>query len=99
MRLANKIGEKKDAYNIGDDIRSLERRILDITRKRETYGIGRFKELGGDMATSSREELVVGFEDDFKLLLAKLLDYEGDGGQAIYYLDIWHGRSREDCSC
>ncbi|CDY18642.1 BnaA09g07530D [Brassica napus] len=49
MRLANKIGEKKDAYNIGDDIRSLKRKLLDITRKRQAYGIGRrFKELLDD---------------------------------------------------
>ncbi|CAN6863303.1 unnamed protein product [Brassica oleracea] len=46
MRLANKIGEKKD---IRDDIRSLKRRLVDITRKRQTYGVGRFKEV-----TSSR---------------------------------------------
>ena len=84
MRLANKIGEKKDAYNIGDDIRSLKRRLVDITRKRQTYGIGRFKEVTSSRVRQLRrarpvdhEELVVGFEDDVKFLLAKLLDDEG----------------------
>ncbi|CAG7860526.1 unnamed protein product [Brassica rapa] len=86
MRLANKIGEKKDAYNIGDDIRSLKRKLLDITRKRQAYGIGRrFKEVTSWRVRQLRrarpvdhEELVVGFEDDVKLLLAKLLDDEGE---------------------
>ncbi|CAN7025093.1 unnamed protein product [Brassica oleracea var. botrytis] len=65
MRLANKIGE------IGDDIRSLKRRLVDITRKRQTYGIGRFKEVTSSRVRQLRrarpvdhEELVVGFEDD-----------------------------------
>ncbi|KAF2534948.1 hypothetical protein F2Q68_00019094 [Brassica cretica] len=81
MRLANKIGEKKD---IGDDIRSLKRRLVDITRKRQTYGIGRFKEVTSSRVRQLRrarpvdhEELVVGFEDDVKFLLEKLLDDEG----------------------
>ncbi|XP_010514978.1 PREDICTED: disease resistance protein RPP13-like isoform X2 [Camelina sativa] len=86
-RLTNKIGRKIDAYNIVDDIRILKRRILDVTRKRETYGIGNFSERrGGESNLSLRvrelrrarsidqEELVVGLEDDAKILLAKLLD-------------------------
>ncbi|KAF2573552.1 hypothetical protein F2Q70_00000711 [Brassica cretica] len=92
MRLANKIGEKKDAYNIGDDIRSLKRRLVDITRKRQTYGIGRFKEVTSSRVRQLRrarpvdhEELVVGFEDDVKFLLAKLLD---DGGNR-YIISIF----------
>ncbi|KAL0730412.1 hypothetical protein Bca4012_026505 [Brassica carinata] len=104
-RLANKISEKNDAYNIGDDIRTLKRRILDITRKRETYGIGRFKEPQGDMTTSSR--LVVGLEDDVKFLLAKLFN-DGDvgnryiisifgmGGRYLVVVDdIWKQDARE----
>ncbi|KAG2247607.1 hypothetical protein Bca52824_087235 [Brassica carinata] len=80
MRLANKIGEKKDAYNIGDDSRSLKRRILDITRKRETYGVGRFKEPGGDMTTrvASGEELerikMFTEEEELEAYLHDLLD-------------------------
>ncbi|KAG7559881.1 NB-ARC [Arabidopsis thaliana x Arabidopsis arenosa] len=86
-RLTNKIGRKRDAYSIIYDIRILKRRILDITRKRETYGIGGFKEPQERGNTSSlrvrqlrrarsvdQEELVVGLEDDAKFLLAKLLD-------------------------
>ncbi|KAG7564687.1 NB-ARC [Arabidopsis suecica] len=86
-RWTNKIGRKIDAYNIIDDIRILKRRILDITRKRETYGIGGLKEpQGGGNISSLRvrqlrrarsvdqEEFVVGLEDDAKILLAKLLD-------------------------
>nr|ACN56779.1 disease resistance protein RPP13 variant [Arabidopsis thaliana] len=88
-RLTNKIGRKMDAYSIVDDIRILKRRILDITRKRETYGIGGLKEPQGGGNTSSlrvrqlrrarsvdQEEVVVGLEDDAKILLEKLLDYE-----------------------
>nr|AAS93947.1 disease resistance protein RPP13 variant [Arabidopsis thaliana] len=88
-RLTNKIGRKMDAYNIVDDIKILKRRILDITRKRETYGIGGLKEPQGGGNTSSlrvrqlrrarsvdQEEVVVGLEDDAKILLEKLLDYE-----------------------
>ncbi|XP_019085508.1 PREDICTED: disease resistance protein RPP13-like [Camelina sativa] len=86
-RWNNKIGRKMDAYNIVEDIRILKRRILDVTRKRETYGIGNFSERrGGESNLSLRvrelrrarsvdqEELVVGLEDDVKILLEKLLD-------------------------
>ncbi|KFK22148.1 hypothetical protein AALP_AAs59531U000200 [Arabis alpina] len=100
-RLTNKIGEKMDAYNILDDIRTLRRRILDVTRKRETYGIGNFNEpRGGGSSTSSKrvsqlrrarsvehEELVVGLEDDAKILLEKLLDDDGD--QNRYMISIF----------
>ncbi|KFK34000.1 hypothetical protein AALP_AA5G088800 [Arabis alpina] len=86
-RLTNKIGKMKDSSNIVDEIRTLKRRIKDVTRKRETYGIGNFSEpRGGDNPSSLRvkqlrrarsvdhEEFVVGLEDDAKILLAKLLD-------------------------
>ncbi|CAA0384677.1 unnamed protein product [Arabidopsis thaliana] len=88
-RLTNKIGRKMDAYSVVDDIKILKRRILDITRKRETYGIGGLKEPQGGGSTLSlrvrqlrrarsvdQEEVVVGLEDDAKILLEKLLDYE-----------------------
>ncbi|CAA7036702.1 unnamed protein product [Microthlaspi erraticum] len=90
-RLTNKIGKKMDAYNIIDDIKLLQRRILDVTRKRETYGIGNFNETRAGENTSGlrvrqlrrarsivQEERVVGLEDDFKILLAKLLNDDGD---------------------
>ncbi|KAG7559909.1 P-loop containing nucleoside triphosphate hydrolase, partial [Arabidopsis thaliana x Arabidopsis arenosa] len=86
-RWTNKIGRKIDAYSIVEDIRTLKRRILDVTRKRETYGIGNFSEpRGGEKNLNLRvrelrrarsvdqEELVVGVEDDAKILLEKLLD-------------------------
>ncbi|KAL1220239.1 Disease resistance protein RPP13 [Cardamine amara subsp. amara] len=91
--LINKIGEKMDAYNIVDDIRILKKRILDVTRKRETYGIGSFNEpRGGESIITpgmrvrqlrrarsfDQEELVIGMADDAKILLAKLLDDDGD---------------------
>ncbi|XP_010426118.1 PREDICTED: putative disease resistance RPP13-like protein 3 [Camelina sativa] len=84
-RLTNKVGEKMDAYNIVDDVRILKTRILDITRKRETYGIGSFNESRGESSTNLRvrqlrrtppvdqEQQVVGMEDDAKILLVKLL--------------------------
>nr|AAF42832.1 RPP13 [Arabidopsis thaliana]ACN56766.1 disease resistance protein RPP13 variant [Arabidopsis thaliana] len=88
-RLTNKIGRKMDAYSVVDDIKILKRRILDITRKRETYGIGGLKEPQGGGNTSSlrvrqlrrarsvdQEEVVVGLADDAKILLEKLLDYD-----------------------
>ncbi|KAL1222091.1 Disease resistance protein RPP13 [Cardamine amara subsp. amara] len=53
-RFTNKIGEKMDTYNIVDDIKTLKRRILDITRKRVTYGIGNFIEHQGDNTSSLR---------------------------------------------
>ncbi|CAN7022121.1 unnamed protein product, partial [Brassica rapa subsp. trilocularis] len=41
MRLIKIFG---DSYRITDDMGSLKRRISDLTRKRETYGIGNFNE-------------------------------------------------------
>ncbi|CAL9247393.1 unnamed protein product [Arabidopsis halleri] len=85
-RWTNIIGKTIDAYSIVGDIRILKRRILDITRKRETYGIGGLKEPqeGGNISSLrvrqlgrarsvDQEELVVGLEDDAEILLAKLL--------------------------
>ncbi|CAD5325042.1 unnamed protein product [Arabidopsis thaliana] len=95
LRLTNKIGKKKDAYNIVDDIRTLKRRILDITRKRGTYGIGGFNEPRGENTTNVRvrqlrrappvdqEELVVGLEDDAKILLVKLLENDEEQNRSI----------------
>lgn len=101
MRLTNKIGEKIDAYNIVSDIKTLKIRVLDVTRKRETYGIGNFNESRTGEGTSTfltmrqlrrarsvdQEALVVGLEDDFKFLLAKLLEDNGD--QNRYMISIF----------
>ncbi|KAJ4878288.1 Disease resistance protein (NBS-LRR class) family [Raphanus sativus] len=106
MRLTNKIGEKIDAYSIVSDIRTLRRRVLDVTRKRETYGVGNFSEHRTGESSSSlekvrklrrarsvdQEELVVGLEDEFKFLLAKLLDDDDDdddGDQNRYMISIF----------
>ncbi|CAH8356536.1 unnamed protein product [Eruca vesicaria subsp. sativa] len=88
MRLTTIFGETMDSYRITEDIRTLKRRISDVTRKRETYGIGNFNEApqgGGNISSLKvselrrarpvdQEELVVGLEDDAKMLLEKLLD-------------------------
>lgn len=101
IRLTNKIGEKIDAYNIVSDIKTLKIRVLDVTRKRETYGIGNFNESRTGEGTSTfltmrqlrrarsvdQEEIVVGLEDDFKFLLAKLLEDNGD--QNRYMISIF----------
>ncbi|CAA0384699.1 unnamed protein product [Arabidopsis thaliana] len=89
MRLTNIISDKKDAYNILDDIKTLKRRTLDVTRKLEMYGIGNFNEHRVVASTSrvrevrrarsdDQEERVVGLTDDAKVLLTKLLDDDGD---------------------
>ncbi|CAH8267680.1 unnamed protein product [Arabidopsis lyrata] len=88
-RWANKLGRKMDSSSIVDDIRTLKGRILDVTRKRKTYGIGNLNEpRGGENNLSSwvrelpharfvdQEELIVGLEDDAKILLEKILDYK-----------------------
>ncbi|CAN7072989.1 unnamed protein product [Brassica oleracea var. botrytis] len=71
--------------------RSLKRRILDITRKRETYGIGRFKELGGDMATSSRRYIIsiFGMGGLGKTALARKLYNLGDVKRRFEYHRAW----------
>ncbi|CAN6984641.1 unnamed protein product, partial [Brassica oleracea var. botrytis] len=92
MRLIKIFGETMDSYRITDDIGSLKRRISDVTRKRETYGIGNFNEPpqgGGNISSLKvselrrarpvdQEELVVGLDDDAKILLEKLLDDDDD---------------------
>lgn len=74
---------------------------MDVTRKRETYGIGNFNESRTGEGTSTfltmrqlrrarsvdQEALVVGLEDDFKFLLAKLLEDNGD--QNRYMISIF----------
>ncbi|ESQ37488.1 hypothetical protein EUTSA_v10002764mg, partial [Eutrema salsugineum] len=52
-RSTNKLGKNIDAYNKIDDVRALKRRILDVTRKRQTYGIGKFSEPRARETTSS----------------------------------------------
>ncbi|CAA7036701.1 unnamed protein product [Microthlaspi erraticum] len=94
-RLTNKVGETIDAYNILDNIKTLKRRILDVTRKRETYGIGdssaprgSFRERQLRRARSfDEEERVVGLEYDAKVLLEKLLN--DNGNKKRYMISIF----------
>ncbi|KAF8410445.1 hypothetical protein HHK36_002974 [Tetracentron sinense] len=73
-------------YKLGKDIEAIKSRILDISRRRETYGI---KNIGGGEGTSSvserlrnlrrssphgDEEHVVGYEEDTKTLVAQLIE-------------------------
>ncbi|CAH8313418.1 unnamed protein product [Eruca vesicaria subsp. sativa] len=83
-------------------MRSLKRRILALTRKRETYGIGNLSEPpreGGNVSSLrvrelrrarsiDQEELVVGLEDDAKILLEKLLA-DDDGDRKRYMISIF----------
>ncbi|XP_010426116.1 PREDICTED: putative disease resistance RPP13-like protein 2 [Camelina sativa] len=97
MRLTNIRGEKNDAYNIVDDIRTLKRRMLDLTCKRETYAIRNFNEHRAVASTQrvkelrrartdDQEECVVGFADDAKVLLTKLLDDDGDNKTYMIFI-------------
>ncbi|CAN8277989.1 unnamed protein product [Cochlearia groenlandica] len=93
--LTNKIGEKKDAYKIVDDIKTLKRRILDVTRKREAYSIGALNEHGGGEASISsmrelrrarsfdQHEFVFGLVDDAKTILVKLLGEDKEDNSYI----------------
>ncbi|RID58500.1 hypothetical protein BRARA_F01796, partial [Brassica rapa] len=90
MRLIKIFGETMESYRITDDMGSLKRRISDLTRKRETYGIGNFNEppQGEGNISSLKEELVVGLDDDAKILLAKLLDDDDDVVEKRYIFSI-----------
>lgn len=79
-----------DIYDIGKEIEVLRKRVLDVFRKREVYGIGNFGiaqegTSGGTngilchlrrTASYADDECLVGFEDDASLLEAKLLSGE-----------------------
>ncbi|CAN8278052.1 unnamed protein product [Cochlearia groenlandica] len=101
MRFTNQIGETMDSYSIVDDIKTLKRRIMDVTRKRKTYGIGKSHESSSQLSASSsrvkellrarsfdQEEDVVGLEDDAKFLLAKILK-DDIGDNKRYMISIF----------
>ncbi|KAJ4724321.1 Disease resistance protein [Melia azedarach] len=88
--LYRKSKKKIGLYDIGKEIEDLRKRVADISRRRESYGLQsidnksegksydprcRLKELRR-ACSFAVEENVVGFEDDFMKLLAKLLDKE-----------------------
>ncbi|XP_031249785.1 putative disease resistance RPP13-like protein 3 isoform X2 [Pistacia vera] len=83
------IGKMKDLYGIGKEIESVQKRIIDLSRKRELY---RLEDIGNRREGKSNnlerlidlrratsfvvDENIVGFEDDAKMLLGKLLEGE-----------------------
>ncbi|KAL9419667.1 hypothetical protein AB3S75_037438 [Citrus x aurantiifolia] len=90
--LFSKGKEKVTLYNIGKEIEALKKRLGDVSRRCESYGLQNIiasdkKELAEKRdldrlkelrkaASFAVEENPVGFEDDTDLLLAKLLDKE-----------------------
>ncbi|XP_044482048.1 putative disease resistance RPP13-like protein 3 [Mangifera indica] len=81
--------EKIDLYGVGKKIETIRKRISDLSRKREIYrledignkgegssnSLGKLKELRR-VTSFVVEENVIGFEDDAKVLLGKLLEDE-----------------------
>ncbi|KAG5608651.1 hypothetical protein H5410_019932 [Solanum commersonii] len=77
--------KKKKFYNVAEEIRSLKQRIIDISRKRETYGITNINDNAGEgpsnQVTTLRrttsyvdeDHIFVGFQDVVQTLLAELL--------------------------
>ncbi|KAH0757034.1 hypothetical protein KY290_020527 [Solanum tuberosum] len=82
---------EKKFYNVAKEIQSLKQRIMDISRKRETYGITNININAGEgssnqpsMVTTLRrttsyiddDDIFVGFQDVVQTLLAQLLKAE-----------------------
>ncbi|KAH0681964.1 hypothetical protein KY289_019716 [Solanum tuberosum] len=83
--------KEKKFYNVAEEIQSLKQRIIDISRKRETYGITNINNNSGEgpsnqsamVATLRRttsyiddDHIFVGFQDVVEKLLAELLKTE-----------------------
>ncbi|XP_015169820.1 putative disease resistance RPP13-like protein 3 [Solanum tuberosum] len=81
--------KEKKFYNVAKEIKSLKKRIMDISRKRETYGITNINSNAGEgpsnqVATLRRttsyvddhDYIFVGFQDVVQNLLAELLKAE-----------------------
>ncbi|XP_049385886.1 disease resistance protein RPP13-like [Solanum stenotomum] len=80
--------KEKKFYNVAEEIQSLKQRIIDISRKRETYGITNINNNSGEgpsnqVATLRRttsyiddDHIFVGFQDVVEKLLAELLKAE-----------------------
>ncbi|KAH0757101.1 hypothetical protein KY290_020594 [Solanum tuberosum] len=82
--------KEKKFYNVAEDIQSLKQRIMDISRKRETYGITNINYNSGEgpsklQVTTLRRTtsyvdgqgyIFVGFQDVVQKLLAELLKAE-----------------------
>ncbi|KAK6790917.1 hypothetical protein RDI58_009998 [Solanum bulbocastanum] len=78
--------KEKKFYNVAEEIQSLKQRIMDISRKRETYGITNINydsgERPSDQVTTTtsyvddQDYIFVGFQDVVQTLLAELLKAE-----------------------
>ncbi|KAH0694967.1 hypothetical protein KY285_022064 [Solanum tuberosum] len=80
--------KEKKFYNVAKEIQSLKQRIMDISRKRETYGITNINSNAGEgssnQVTTLRrttshiddDDIFVGFQDVVQTLLAELLKAE-----------------------
>ncbi|KAH0692353.1 hypothetical protein KY285_019450 [Solanum tuberosum] len=80
--------KEKKFYNVAKEIQSLKQRIMDISRKRETYGITNINSNAGEgpsnqIRTLRRttsyvddDHIFVGFQDVVQILLAQLLKAE-----------------------
>ncbi|KAH0678386.1 hypothetical protein KY284_019471 [Solanum tuberosum] len=83
--------KQKKFYNVAKEIQSLKQRIMDISRKRDTYGITNINSNAGEgpsyqsaMATTLRrttsyiddDHIFVGFQDVVQTLLSELLKEE-----------------------
>ncbi|XP_049392153.1 disease resistance protein RPP13-like [Solanum stenotomum] len=79
--------KEKKFYNVAEEIQSLKQRIMDISRKRDTYGITNINNNAGDQGPSNQvttlrrttsyvddqDYIFVGFQDVVQTLLSELL--------------------------
>uniref|UniRef100_M1ATQ6 R2 n=1 Tax=Solanum tuberosum TaxID=4113 RepID=M1ATQ6_SOLTU len=81
--------KEKKFYNVAKEIQSLKKRIMDIIRKRETYGITNINSNAGEgtsnqvttlrrtnSSVDDQDYIFVGFQDVVQTLLAELLKVE-----------------------
>ncbi|WMV23342.1 hypothetical protein MTR67_016727 [Solanum verrucosum] len=81
--------KEKKFYNVAEEIQSLKQRIIDITRKRETYGITNINSNAGEGTSNQvttlrrttsyvddQDYIFVGLQDVVQTLLAQLLKAE-----------------------
>ncbi|XP_049391066.1 disease resistance protein RPP13-like [Solanum stenotomum] len=80
--------KEKKFYNVAEEIQSLKQRIIDISRRRETYGITNINNNAGEGPSNQvrtlrrttsyvdEDHIFVGFQDVVQTLLAQLLKAE-----------------------
>ena len=82
--------EKKKFYNVAKEIKSLKKKIMDISRKRETYGITNI--ISGDEGPSNQVTTLrrtTSYVDDHDYIFVGL----------HRSLHLWNGGFRQDHSC